>query len=189
MYQWSCIDLFKLRTVARCCGKHWVSLNADNVILFSDSMSDFIQIRSYTLTLSWLQVCLSHVRIQRTSTGDLCFLCLILRCSCQNMLKGMWVLRSSGIRCSNKISLCKQSGSNVLYHQPAKSRVRYLLLGSHHSKVEIIHQDMKASFPNLNVIGGWIPFQTLHSILCFFRLRQLLTLIFFDKKKCESTCQ
>lgn len=95
-------------------------------------------------------------------------LCLISRCSCQNMLKGMWVLRSSGIQCSNKISLYKQSGSNVLHHQPTKSRVRYLLLGSHHLKAEIIHQDMKASFPNLNVIGRWIPCQTVHSILWFF---------------------
>ena len=122
---------------------------------------------------------------------EICVSCAwFLRCSCQNILKGKWVLRSSEIQCSNKISLYKQSGSNVLHQQPRKSRVRHLLLGSHHSKVEIIQWSMKASFPNLNMIGRWIPCQTLHGILSVVsRLRQVSIHVFLHKKKCESMCQ
>lgn len=122
---------------------------------------------------------------------EICVTCAwFLRCLCQSILKGNWVLRSSEIQDSNKISLCKQSGSNVLHQQPRQSRVGHLLLGSHHSKVEIIPWTMKASVPSLNMIGRLIPCQTLHGILSLVcRLRDVWIHVFFEKKKCESTCQ
>lgn len=181
----------QVEDLARCPGKHQILLNGDNVILFSDSMPDFVWIRPCTLSLSCLQMGLSCLRLQRTSTRDLCYLCLIFEVLMPKYPEGeVSPLRSSEIQDSNKISLCKQSGSNVLRQQPRQSRVRHLLLGSHHSKVEIIPWTMKASVPSLNMIGRLVPCQTLHGILSLVcRLRDVWIHVFFEKKKYESTCQ
>lgn len=174
--------------LARCPGKQQVSLNGDNVILFSNSTSDFVWVRSLsTLSLSQLQMCLSCLRMR--STRNLLYVLDFLRCSCQNILKGKWVLRSSEIQRSNKISLYKQSDSNVFHQQSRKIRVRHLLLGSHHSKVEIIQQSIKVSFPNLNMIGRLILARHFVASSLLFLEWEVLIHVFIDKKNCASTCQ
>lgn len=70
----------QVEDLARCPGKQQVSLNGDNVVLFSNSTSDFVWIRSCTPSLSWLQMCLSCPRTQ--STRNLWVLCLIFWRAC-----------------------------------------------------------------------------------------------------------
>jgi len=98
-----------------------VSLNDENVSLFSGSMSGCVCIRSCP------QMCLSSEDSEnKYSVQDLGFLCLAFECLCQNILKGKRVLKHSEIQHSSKVSLPEQSGSNVyISQQPRKSRVRH----------------------------------------------------------------